>query len=618
MTAETGVFRAAPISQAGPRSVVTLCTYTITFSYRYRGSDVTWLAGVVMEDLPDGADEQATPLDYRWLFESAPACMLVLDRSFRVVATTEAYLAACGMTHAEIIGEEIFGIAAAHEPGQSTDTSGDLRISLAWVLRDGVAHTMPVRSQHIQRAQGAAGAAEVRYWATLNAPVLDRGRVTYIIHRIADITGYVLPEARAMQPAKADLEATNVDAVSAGFVARVSRELRTPLSTILGFAELLALGDLNGEQQERASAIVRAARRLETMMDDILDITRTEPGKLSVSSEAVPAAKVIIDALELIRPLAVSNGVHLTSPPESGLYIHADQQRLRQVLLNLLSNSVKYNHPGGTVTVAIDGQPGERVRITVTDTGRGIADHDLDRLFTPFQRLDAAEAGIEGTGLGLALCQRLVTAMSGSVGVTSTQGVGSAFWVELPAAQPAKIPAAGAQRHRAGIRAYPSPKALLYVEDMVENLRLVEHILKQRPSVRLVPAMLGSVALDLASEHHPDLILLDLHLPDMPGEELLHRFQADPATSRTPVIILSADAEEAQISRLLAAGAAAYITKPIGVRAFLDTIDDLIGQPPPALPGVHAAGQQGAAGVIPGAAEDASRWATGVHDDRGQ
>ena len=138
---------------------------------------------------------------------------------------------------------------------------------------------MPVRSQHIQRAQGAEGAAEVRYWSTLNAPVLDRGRVTYIIHRIADITGYVLPEARAMRPAKADLEAENVDAVSAGFVARVSRELRTPLSTILGFAELLALSDLNDEQQERASAIVRAARRLETMMDDILDITRTEPEK---------------------------------------------------------------------------------------------------------------------------------------------------------------------------------------------------------------------------------------------------------------------------------------------------------------------------------------------------
>ena len=571
-----------------------------------------------MEDLPEGLGEQAAQVDFRWLFESAPACLLVLDRSFRVVAATEAYLAACGITHAEVLGEEIFGIAAAHEPGLSPDAVGDLRISLARVLRDGMPHTMPVRSHHVQRAHGTEGAAEVRYWSTLNAPVLERGRVIYITHRIADITGYVLPQASTTQPGRANLDAANVDAVSGGFVARVSRELRTPLSTILGFAELLALSDLDDEQQERASSIVRAARRLETMMDDILDITRSGPGRLSVSAEAVPAAKVIIDALELIRPLAVSNGVHLDPPPEASLYIHADQQRLRQVLLNLLSNSVKYNHPGGTVTVAIDGRPGERARITVTDTGRGIADHDLDRLFTPFQRLDAGEAGIEGTGLGLALCQRLVTAMGGSVGVTSTLGIGSAFWVELPAVQPARMPTAGPQRHPAGMRAYPSPKTLLYVEDMVENLRLVEQILKQRPSVRLVPAMLGSVALDLATEHHPDLILLDLHLPDMPGEELLHRFQADPATSRTPVIILSADAEEAQISRLLAAGAAAYITKPIGVRAFLETVDDLIGQPPPAIPTAPAAGQQAAASVIPVAAEDASGWATGASDDRGE
>jgi signal transduction histidine kinase/ActR/RegA family two-component response regulator len=566
-----------------------------------------------MEDLPEGSGEQQTPLDFRWLFDSAPACLLVLDRGFRVVAATEAYLSACGITRAEIIGQEILDIAGDHQPGLSPDAVGDLRKSLARVLRDGVTHTMPVRSQPIQRAQGAS---EIRYWSTLNAPILDRGRVIYIIHRIADITGYVLPEGRTTgQPGNA---IGDVDAASGGFVARVSRELRTPLSTILGFAELLALTDLSDEQQERASAIVRAARRLETMMDDILDISRTDPWKVSVSAEAVPAAKVVSDALELMRPLAVSHGVHLDSPPKSGLYIHADQQRLRQVLLNLLSNSVKYNHPGGQVTVAIDSRPGERIRLTVTDTGRGIAERDLDRLFTPFQRLDAGEAGIEGTGLGLALCQRLVTAMGGSVGVTSTPGIGSAFWVELPAAEPAQIPTAGPQRHPAGIRAYASPKTLLYVEDMVENLRLVEQILRQRPSVRLVPAMLGSAALDLASEHHPDLILLDLHLPDISGEELLHRFQADPATSRTPVIILSADADEAQISRLLAAGVAAYVTKPIGVRAFLETVDDLIGQPPPAIPGAPGADHRAAAGVIPGADEDASRWATGVPDDRGQ
>jgi CheY-like chemotaxis protein len=229
------------------------------------------------------------------------------------------------------------------------------------------------------------------------------------------------------------------------------------------------------------------------------------------------------------------------------------------------------------------------VRITVTDTGRGIAGPDLARLFTPFERLDAAAAGIEGTGLGLALCQRLVKAMGGQTGVASTQGLGSAFWVDLPAAQPAQRPAEGATRSPAGVRAYPAPKTLLYVEDMVENLRLVEQILRKRPSVRLVPAMLGGVALDLATEHHPDLILLDLHLPDIAGEELLRRFQADPATSAIPVVVLSADAAEAQITRLLAAGAAAYVTKPIGVRSFLETVDRLIGQAATATAGATPA-----------------------------
>jgi signal transduction histidine kinase/ActR/RegA family two-component response regulator len=545
-----------------------------------------------MEDLPAGSGTEETSLDYRWLFESSPACLLVLDRNFRVVAATEAYLAARGITRAEAIGQEIFGIAGGAPPGAAQEPDGDLRISLARVLRDGVAQAMPVQSHQVPAGR-TEDAPRIRYWSSLNVPVLDRGRVTYIIHRIEDVTGYVQLERPATEPARETAGET-----TGGFVARVGRELRTPLSTILGFGELLALSDLGDEQQERVSAIIRAARRLETMMDDILDISRTEPWQLSVSAESAPATKVVIDALELIRPLAASHGVQLDPPPQSGLYIHADQQRLRQVLLNLLSNSVKYNHPGGQVSVTVGNRPGDRIRITVTDTGRGIAEHDLDRLFTPFQRLDAGEAGIEGTGLGLALCQRVVTAMGGSIGVTSTQGMGSAFWVELPAAPAATIPTAGPRRHPAGIRAYPSPKTLLYVEDMVENLRLVEQILKQRPSVRLVPAMLGSVALDLATEHRPDLILLDLHLPDMPGEELLHRFQADPATCRTPVIILSADAAEEQIGRLIAAGAAAYITKPIGVRAFLETVDDLIGQPPTIAPATPSGGVQ-IAGHIP-------------------
>jgi signal transduction histidine kinase/CheY-like chemotaxis protein len=567
-------------------------------------------AGDVMTGLPEGPDGTGTPPDFRWLFESAPACLVVLDPGFQVVAASDAYLQVCGIARADAIGKEIFGIVRESQAFPGPDAVAGLRKSLARVLRDGVPDAMPVRSFIAERpaakrggvagsgpAEGGvagsgpaesgvaeSGPAEIRYWSSVNVPILDQGRVGWIIHRIEDVTGHVRHGADAAQqdrPAEEDRPDTPaVGEVKAEFASRLSRELRAPLNTILGFGELLALDDLSDEQREKASLMVKAARQVKGVMDGILDISRMEDRELSLSVEAVPATAAVASALDLIRPQAGSQGVRLDPPPQSGLIVCADRQRLRQVLLNLLSNSVKYNHPGGKVTVTVASRPGERVRISVTDTGRGIPEADLTRLFTPFQRLDAAEAGIEGTGLGLALCRRLVTAMGGSAGVTSTQGLGSTFWVELPAAKPAEISTPTTRPAPAGVRAYPSPKTLLYVEDMVENLQLIEHILRRRPSVRLVPAMLGGVALDLATEHHPDVILLDLHLPDMSGEELLRRFQADPATSRTPVVILSADAAEAQRTRLLGAGAAAYVTKPIGVRAFLETVDRLVGQAP--------------------------------------
>ncbi len=233
-------------------------------------------------------------------------------------------------------------------------------------------------------------------------------------------------------------------------------------------------------------------------------------------------------------------------------------------------------------------QPGDRLRIAVADTGRGIAADDLDRLFTPFERLDAAQAGIEGTGLGLALSRQLVSAMGGTSGVQSTLGEGSVFWIELPAAEPIAVAQVAIARDPVAVpRTYAAPKTVLYVEDMVENLRLVEQILKQRPSTTVIPAMLGGVALDLARQHHPDLILLDLHLPDIPGEEVLRRLQADPATRTIPVVVLSADATPHQIDRLLAAGAASYLTKPLSVRAFLQAADQVLGEQSPA-PQTHA------------------------------
>ena len=251
---------------------------------------------------------------------------------------------------------------------------------------------------------------------------------------------------------------------------------------------------------------------------------------------------------------------------------------------------VKYNHPAGQVTVTASERPGGLLRISVADTGRGVAPEDISRLFTPFERLDAAGAGFEGTGLGLALSRQLVEAMGGTAGVTSTLGEGSVFWVELALTEPVAVSQKAIDRDPVTVRRdYPSVRTVLYVEDMVENIRLVEQILRQRPSVNLISAMLAGVALDLARQHHPDLVLLDLHLPDMPGEEVLARLRADPATAGTPVVVLSADATPDHIRRLMAAGADAYLTKPISVRALLQALDHALGGQPqprsPAAPG---------------------------------
>ncbi len=555
-----------------------------------------------------GQRRSCPPPDFRVLFESAPESYLVVDPQLVIVAVSEAYLRNTMTRRADIIGKGIFEVFPDNPEDPEASGEANLRSSLDRVCRDLVADTMAVQRYDIRRPESAGGGFEVRYWSPLNSPVLGPlGRLAYIIHRVEDVTEYVrlrdhqteqqrlaeklqlrtqqmdaeiLTRSRELEDANRALRAANE--AKSEFLSRVSHELRSPLNAVLGFGELLSLGEITAEQREWVSMMLKAARHLLLLLDDVLDISRIEARKLSLSMEAVPVGSLLADSVELVRPLSMSRGVRLDPAPglESNLYVQADHQRLRQVLLNLLSNAIKYNHPAGNVAITADGRPGDRLRISVIDTGRGIAEGDIDRLFTPFERLDAAKAGFEGTGLGLALSRQLIEAMGGTTGVTSRHGEGSVFWIELPTTEPVAVSQLAIERDAiVGSRPYTTPKTVLYVEDMVENLLLVEQILKQRPSTTVIPAMLAEVALDLARQHRPDLILLDLHLPDMPGEKVLSRLRADPATSGIPVVILSADATQHQISRLLANGAAAYLTKPISVRTLLETADSVLGDP---------------------------------------
>ena len=292
------------------------------------------------------------------------------------------------------------------------------------------------------------------------------------------------------------------------------------------------------------------------------------------------------EGLSLVAPLAAHRGIRAVSelPDSPPLGALADRQRLGQVLLNLLSNAVKYNRDGGEVRVDA-ARFGERVRLRVRDTGCGIAPDKIGRLFTPFDRLGAESTGVEGTGLGLALSKRLVEAMGGYLGVESTPGEGSAFWIDLPAADAPPAPLAEAVGDD-GFALPPCgpPHQVLYVEDNPANLRLIELALAHRPGVGFMAAMQGGIGLELARRHRPDLILLDVHLPDMTGAEVLGHLRADPQTRDIPVVVLSADATPVQIARLLKAGAADYLTKPLDIRQFLRVLDDAL-QPDPELVG---------------------------------
>ena len=321
------------------------------------------------------------------------------------------------------------------------------------------------------------------------------------------------------------------------------------------------------------------------LINEVLDITRIEAGRLSLLPEAVSLPEVLREALELVSPLAVQRNVNLSLDyrlASGNLTVWADRQRLRQVILNLLSNGIKYNTVGGRLAVNCVELSSGRVRLEFADSGPGIAPEKLPRLFMPFERLGAEQSSVEGTGLGLALSKRLVEAMQGTIGVESVLGQGSVFWIELPrpdmaATLPSSLPSASPPTRAAGVVAPTDTRGrILYVEDNLANINLVRGILAHRPGVELIALRQGSLALDFVAEHHPDLILLDLHLPDLSGEEVLRHLQANENTRNIPVVVVSGDAIPARIDQLRAAGAREYLTKPLDVFQFLKVIDEIL------------------------------------------
>ncbi|MDR7534010.1 MAG: ATP-binding protein [Armatimonadota bacterium] len=400
----------------------------------------------------------------------------------------------------------------------------------------------------------------------------------------ADLERAVAVRTAELEEARRAAEAAN--RAKSEFLSRMSHELRTPLNAIVGFAQLLEMDRPADGDDEATAHILRASRHLLSLIDEVLDVARIEAGRMTISVEPVPLADILEQTLDLLTPLAAARGITLSRrPPEdTSLHALADAQRLKQVLLNLGANAIKYNVDGGAVTITVEGRSDGRVRLAVADTGPGIPPGQVARLFVPFERLGAEGTGVQGTGLGLALSRRLTEAMGGTIGYEPGPRGGSVFWVEFPLAAGPTAVAASVETERAAAvspEITVAPRTVLYLEDNVSNLRLVERLVARRPYIRLVPAMQGRLGWDLALEHRPDLILLDLHLPDVPGDELLRRFKAHPNLQHIPVVVLSADATAARVQQVRELGAVAYLTKPVDVARLLRLLDELLGHEGP-------------------------------------
>jgi len=370
------------------------------------------------------------------------------------------------------------------------------------------------------------------------------------------------------------------------FLSRMSHELRTPLNAILGFTQLLEFAELSGEDADNLTMISRAGRHLLSLINDTLDVSRIESGRLSMSLEPVPVADVAQESLDLIRPDAANRRLTLRTRGEGvAPHVVADRQRLKQVLVNLLSNAVKYNRNGGEIRVAWAvpitetapelPSPNGWLRIEVSDTGLGIPAERFDDVFLPFERIGAERTDVDGSGIGLALAKNLVDAMGGRIGVRSVHGVGSTFYVDLPLATvvlPVAVDAdssgpVGAEVEEA------TRHTVLYIEDNPSNTMLMRRIFTRRPKIRLLVAGDGKSGLEMVGEHRPDLVLLDLHLPGLSGEEVLSEIRRDAAIAATPVVIVTADLTPGIERRLSQAGATDFMSKPVDIGRLLTVVD---------------------------------------------
>lgn len=509
----------------------------------------------VVPDLREGEPH------FRWLADGIPHMIMTADPDGRIDYCNQQWTTYTGLTREQTRAGD----------WQSVVFPEDLANNIEY-WTDAVAHGRDYTIEYrLRRASDGA----YRWHLERGSPLRDTdGKIVKWLASCTDIEDLKQAQGSAERANHAKSE----------FLSSMSHELRNPLNAILGFAQLMASDapPPTAVQQASIDQILKAGWHLLELINEVLDLAKIEAGQVSLSPEPVSVVDALRECHAMLEQQALRREIRLRFPPaDVPCFVRADRTRLKQILLNLLSNAIKYNRDRGSVDMQMAAAD-HRVRVSVRDTGAGLTPERLAQLFQPFNRLGHEAGPVEGTGIGLVVAKRLVERMGGVIGADSTPGVGSVFWVELPAARAPELTGESVEPMapvRARTETPASVHTLLYVEDNPANLKLVEQLVARRADVRLLTAITGTRGVELARESLPEVILMDIHLPDINGVEALRRLREDPKTTHIPVIALSANAMPRDIERGMKAGFFRYLTKPIKLDEFMDALHAALEQP---------------------------------------